>query len=345
MFGSATIMRHFLFLLLPCLDVCGVQGASDFRICAFNLQHFGESKAKKQDVMQMYVKIISRCDVILLQEVRDNREKALPQLLERLNRYDLYHDYKAVASERLGRSETYQEQYVFVYRTDTVTVTGQYQYRDNRPGHVDAFSREPFVVRFKAPKTAIKEFVLIPQHTSPANVSKELDALYFVLQHVRKMWKTENVMLLGDFNADCNYLSKRSRTKLPLFTDKSLFWLMPEKTDTTVRETTSCAYDRIVVHGDTFAKAVVPFSAKPFNFQMEYRLSEEEALKVSDHYPVEVLLKNNASQVCFSLLLVLLLFIFRPGRQGKLSNFTEDLLISCNDLYAGSIHLASVIII
>ncbi|XP_019746997.1 deoxyribonuclease-1-like 1 isoform X3 [Hippocampus comes] len=300
-------MRHIFLLLLPYLDVCGIQAAANLRVCAFNLQHFGESKAKKQDVMQTYAKIITRCDVCLLQEVRDNRQKALPQLLEHLNKYDLQHEYKAVASERLGRSETYQEQYVFVYRANKVTVTGQYQYPDDKPGDVDAFSREPFVVRFKAPKTAIKEFVLIPQHTSPANVSKELDALYDVLQHVRRRWKTENIMLLGDFNADCAYLSKRSRGKLRLFRDNNLFWLMPEKTDTTVRDSTSCAYDRIVVHGDTLANAVVPFSAKPFNFQMEYRLSEEEALKVSDHYPIEVLLKNNASKVSFSLFLVSLL--------------------------------------
>lgn len=40
-----------------------------------------------------------------------------------------------------------------VCRTGTVTVTGQYQYPDDKPGDVDAFAREPFVVRFKAPKT------------------------------------------------------------------------------------------------------------------------------------------------------------------------------------------------
>ena len=39
--------------------------------------------------------------------------------------------------------------------------------------------------------SAIKEFVLIPQHTTPTNTTKELDALYDVLQHVKKMWKTE----------------------------------------------------------------------------------------------------------------------------------------------------------
>lgn len=40
----------------------------------------------------------------------------------------------------------------YAFRTDTVTLTGQYQYPDNKPGDVDAFSREPFVVRFKASK-------------------------------------------------------------------------------------------------------------------------------------------------------------------------------------------------
>lgn len=294
-------MRSFTLLLLPFLTgVCDVAGSSDFRICAFNVQSFGDSKSQKSSVMLTLTRIIARCDVSLLQEVRDSQQRALPRLLERLNRYDTDHVYDAVASERLGRSESYQEQYVFVYRTGTVKVTGQYQYPDDQPGDVDAFSREPFVVRFTAPKTAIKEFVLIPQHTTPTNTTKELDALYDVLQHVKKMWKTEDVMLLGDFNADCGYLAKKNRKNVRLITERSLFWLIPDKVDTTVRSSTSCTYDRIVVHGERFARAVVPFSAKPFNFQMEYRLTEEQALEVSDHYPVEVLLKGDANKNLFS---------------------------------------------
>ncbi|KAI3356919.1 hypothetical protein L3Q82_003350 [Scortum barcoo] len=290
---TLSAMRSSSLLLLSVLvGVCGVEAASDFKICAFNLQHFGESKSKKTNVMHTLVRIISRCDVCLLQEVRDSKGKAVPDLLDQLNRYDLAHKYEAVSSGRLGRSESYQEQYVFVHRTDTVTVTGEYQYPDNRPGRVDIFSREPFVVRFKAPQTVIKEFVLIPQHTTPTNTTTELDALYDVLQDVRKMWKMENVMLLGDFNADCGYLAKKNRKLVRLITDKSLFWLIADETDTTVRSTTSCTYDRIVVHGETFARAIVPFSAKPFNFQVQYSLSEEQALEVSDHYPVEVQLKK-----------------------------------------------------
>ncbi|XP_068589802.1 deoxyribonuclease-1-like 1 [Cebidichthys violaceus] len=293
---SSSLLLFLTFLV----GVCDVQGASDFRICAFNLHHFGDSKSKKSNVMHNLARIIARCDVCLLQEVRDTQEKAVPLLLSRLNRYDPEHDYEAVSSERLGRSASYQEQYVFVYRTDTVSLTGQYQYPDDRPGDVDAFSREPFVVRFKAPKTDIREFVLIPQHTTPTNTTKELDALYDVLEHVKTMWKTENVMLLGDFNADCGYLAKKNRKNVRLLTKKNLYWLIPEKTDTTVRSTTSCTYDRIVVHGERFARAIVPFSASPFNFQMEYRLTEEQALEVSDHYPVEVLLKDIAYKVSFN---------------------------------------------
>lgn len=51
-------------------------------------------------------------------------------------------------------------------------------------------------------------------------------------------------MLLGDFNADCAYLSRRARAKLQLVTDTNLHWLIADKTDTTVRASTTCSYDR-----------------------------------------------------------------------------------------------------
>ncbi|CAN9515968.1 unnamed protein product [Ophioblennius macclurei] len=280
-----------LLLLFFFIGVSDAYEDSSFRICAFNLHNFGDSKSKKTDVMKILVKIITRCDICLLQEVRDSKGKALPELLNQIRSYDTRHKYEFVASERLGRTDSYQEQYVFIYRSDTVVLTGDYQYPDNLPGDVDAFSREPFVVRFKAVKTAIKEFVLIPQHTTPTNTTKELDALYDVLLHMRKRWKTENMMLLGDFNADCGYLAKKNRKNVRLITDTDLVWLIPENTDTTVRSSTSCSYDHIVVFGTTFNQAIVPSSAGAFDFQKEYSLTEEQALDVSDHYPVEVLLR------------------------------------------------------
>ncbi|KAF7210569.1 transcript variant X2 [Nothobranchius furzeri] len=279
-----------IFLLLFLLTVADAQRSSEFRICAFNLHHYGDSKSRKSDVMLTLARasVTTRSPVLLL------------------FRYDSTSSYQHVSSERLGRSESYQEQYVFIYRTETVTVTDLYQYPDDLKGDEDAFSREPFVVRFKAPRTGqvsglsglpyrglflcfliesnvfsvIKEFVLIPQHTTPSNTTKELDALYDVLQRVKKMWRTENVMLLGDFNADCGYLAKKNRKNVRLITDKNLYWLIPDDSDTTVKLSTSCSYDRIVVNGETFNSAVVPSSAQPFNFQQEYGLTEEQTQNI-----------------------------------------------------------------
>ncbi|XP_064812224.1 deoxyribonuclease-1-like 1 isoform X2 [Oncorhynchus masou masou] len=178
-------------LLLFLLSLSGVKLISGFKICAFNVQSFGDSKSRNTEVMHTLIRIVSRCDVCLLQEVRDTKQKAIPLLITELNRHNSQNQYDYVASERLGRTPSYQEQYVFVFRIGSVTVTDQYQYSDMLPGDEDAFSREPFIIRLHTPKTAIRDFVLVPQHTTPTNATKEIDALYDVFLDVKKKWKTE----------------------------------------------------------------------------------------------------------------------------------------------------------
>ncbi|KAM9444763.1 deoxyribonuclease-1-like 1 [Clarias gariepinus] len=276
--------------LLFLVYLSGPLACHAFKICAFNVQSFGDSKAKDSSILSIVTQIVSRCDVCLLQEVRDHKKTAIPLLIDRLNKKQKY-DY--VSSERLGRTQIYQEQYVFVFRTDSVRLVDQYQYPDTQKGDEDAFAREPFIVRFRAPKTVIGEFVLIPMHTSPSNATKEIDELYDVFVDIRKRWKIEDIFFLGDFNAACGYVAKKNRKKIRLYSDTFL-WLIDDSQDTTVRTTTVCAYDRIVVHGESLRKAIVPLSARPFNFPNEYRISEEVALRVSDHYPIEVDLKTKS---------------------------------------------------
>ncbi|KAG7323060.1 hypothetical protein KOW79_012762 [Hemibagrus wyckioides] len=285
---SSTMIRPQSLLFLVYLS--GPLVCHAFKICAFNVQSFGGSKATDAAVLHTVTQIVARCDVCLLQEVRDQKKTAIPLLINRLNDYERVHHYDYVSSERLGRTPTYQEQYVFVFRADSVRLIDVYQYPDTQKGDEDAFAREPFIVRFQAPKTVIGEFVLIPMHTSPSNATKEIDELYDVFEDITRRWKTEDIMFLGDFNAACGYVAKKNRKKIRLYSDK-FSWLIDDKQDTTVRQTTDCAYDRIVVHGDSFLRAIVPFSAQPFNFASAYQIKEEEALRVSDHYPIEVELK------------------------------------------------------
>ncbi|XP_078520464.1 deoxyribonuclease-1-like [Lissotriton helveticus] len=262
---------------------------SAFKIGAFNIQIFGDTKMNKDSCSDVIVQILARYDIVVVQEVRDADLSAVTPLMEKLNSI-CNHNYDYVISDPLGR-QSHKEQYLFIYRPNTVSVVESYHYHDQSMySGVDVFSREPFVIKFHSTSTAIKEFVMVPLHAAPKDAVKELDALYDVYEDIINEWQTDNILFLGDFNSDCNYVRKGDWCKIRLRTDESFLWLIPDNMDTTVSHT-DCAYDRIVASGCEMKEAIVPGSAGVFNFQEVYGLTDEEALAISDHFPVEVDLK------------------------------------------------------
>ncbi|KAJ8017234.1 hypothetical protein DPEC_G00015690 [Dallia pectoralis] len=282
-------------LLVTCFVVIALwHTALSLKICAFNVQSFGEAKVHNRKVMGILIKILARCDLCLIQEVRDSKGEAIPTLVKDLNSFDKSHSYSYVESRRLGK-KTYKEQYVYIYRKDVLQVKEQYQHpklKGDGSNDTDVFSREPFIVRFYSPTTLVKDFVLVGQHTCPKMAMKEIDELYTVFKGICKKWKTDNVVILGDLNAACGYVTVKGFKAVRLRSDPKFCWLIGDEQDTTVRQKTHCAYDRIVVHGREMISGIVPDSAKPFNFKEQFSLTEEEALEVSDHFPVEVDLKS-----------------------------------------------------
>lgn len=104
---------------------------------------------------------------------------------------------------------------------------------------------------------------------------------------------TANGVILGDFNADCSYLSNSKYARLSLVNDSRFVWLINSTTDTTTSPS-ECSYDRIVVARD-IARFVVNGSAGVFRFDVEYGLDAEQTLLVSDHYPVEFSLQGQTT--------------------------------------------------
>uniref|UniRef100_A0A8C7UBL6 Deoxyribonuclease n=1 Tax=Oncorhynchus mykiss TaxID=8022 RepID=A0A8C7UBL6_ONCMY len=270
-------------LLLPLL-LLGIFGlCSSFKICAFNVQNFDDAKSANFRVMHTLTRVRLCLEGTKLKHFNYN------SIL-----YDAYH-YKYVASGVLGRTPQDQEQYVYLYRNETVELTAQYQYVDRKEGNAAVFSRDPFVVRFQAKETVIGDFSLIPLHTMASDAIKEIDKLYDVFEEIKMKWNTENVMFLGAFNAGCGHMTRQDKANIRLFSIPGFFWLIRDQVDTTVGDTTSCAYDRIVVHGERFLKTIKPYSAQVFNIANEYKLSKERVLEVSDHFPIEVELKTKSS--------------------------------------------------
>lgn len=54
----------------------------------------------------------------------------------------------------------------------------------------------------------------------------------------------QNVIILGDLNAACSYVTVKGWKAVRLRNDPRFHWLIGDEQDTTVREKTRCAYDR-----------------------------------------------------------------------------------------------------
>ncbi|XP_075623201.1 deoxyribonuclease-1-like 2 [Balearica regulorum gibbericeps] len=273
--GTVALALSLLAVALPCL------ATATLRVGAFNIQAFGDSKMSNEEVAGVIVSVLRRYDMVLVQEVRDSDLSAVTQLMEQLNSVSTS-PYNYEISDPLGR-DNYKEMYLFIYRTDVVSVVDTYQYEDPQ----DIFSREPFILRVSAPRTKVEEFVLVPLHSAPHDAVAEIDALYDVYLAIVSKWGTDNIMFLGDFNADCAYVQPSDWSAIRLRTSHVFKWLLPDGADTTVGKS-DCAYDRIVVCGAKLKRSIVPNSATVYNFQRAFQLEQEEALAVSDHYPVEV---------------------------------------------------------
>ncbi|KAJ8257951.1 hypothetical protein GJAV_G00191520 [Gymnothorax javanicus] len=277
-------------------EFCWYPFPAAMKIASFNVQRFGINKISNPNVLTTLVKIVSRYDIIVILEVVDVSGASVERFLTELNRANKKHHYTLRISTRLGRTR-YKEQFLFLYRDDLVNLVGSYQYEDSQLGDEDVFAREPYILRFRCMSTVLKDLVLIPVHTKPDDSEKELDELYDVFQSVKRKWKTDNIMILGDFNADGAYVTSKDMKSIRIRTDANFHWLIGDDVDTTANTGNEHTYDRIVVYGDDMLDAIVPNSAQPFNFQKAFKLTEEMALDVSDHYPVEVELKSESDGV------------------------------------------------
>lgn len=277
------ILAFYLsFLLSP---------VSSLRIGAFNVRVFGQSKAGKPDVMNTLSKIIRRYDIILIQEIRDSKGTAIQQLLDKVNRDSKTYSYGMVISDRVGRTSS-KEQYAFFYRNrsaDGIEIVSSYMYDDGDEAlGNDVFEREPFLVKFHVKPAVVKTFALGAIHVKPEQAVEEITKLGDVFNDAKSKFKTENVMVLGDLNAGCTYVPKKYWSKIPVRNNPAYHWLIGDEVDTTVKDSTDCAYDRFILTGAKFFEAVIRKSVRVFRFDKEYNLNETEALKVSDHYPIEM---------------------------------------------------------
>jgi hypothetical protein len=300
-----------ILLLALALGTC----ISAVRIGSFNLHQYGSKKAANPALTNTVAQIISDFDFAIIQEISDVSLKAPYVLHEALNKISSKNKYTMTLSPRVGRSNT-KEQYIFFNREakSGLEVVDSYIYEDTQ----DLFERPPFIGTFKVKKpgkSGVKLFSIMDVHLRP-------DKAYVELLHMRQVIEDfiENhpqyfdqsktsyqdaleqnvvgatidnkpslksnhpILIVGDFNADCSYISPKRQQTLRTIDFVDFHWVINNEVKTNTRQT--CTYDRILVNGDNFVKAIVPNSNTTVHFQQELGMTLDEALDISDHIPI-----------------------------------------------------------
>jgi endonuclease/exonuclease/phosphatase family metal-dependent hydrolase len=242
-------------------------------IASFNIQIFGKTKAEKQDVVDILADIGNDYDILAVQEFRDDTGEVIRYYLEQLNaeseRYDV------LFSERLGRS-TSKEQYAFYYDANKFEVLGDYIFEDIE----DVFEREPFLAHFKS-REGNFDFVLVNIHTKPDDAESEINALASVVEEAKQHFNEQDILVLGDFNADGSYFNEES--DYTALETGEYSWLICDDLDTTVAQSDN-TYDRIVATQEIMEDFAEAAGVRYYN--EEFGLTPEETKAVSDHFPV-----------------------------------------------------------
>lgn len=245
-------------------------------VSSFNIQTFGEKKIANRTIAERLATLIRQFDVVAIQEVRATDQTVIPQLLQYINANGGRYDY--ILGPRLGRTVS-KEQYCFIYDTNRI-VSGpnaSYTVEDR----ADLLHREPLVGRFvtRVPQGYRPySFSLMNIHTDPDEVKLELPVMHTVLQAVREYeWATageDDVLMMGDLNAAPKIFGNLA--KVP-----GIYWVIREETTNTRRTQIydNILFDRGLTNEFTGRAGVLDMAEM-------FRISTEEALKLSDHLPI-----------------------------------------------------------
>lgn len=254
--------------------------SSSLKIATWNVENFGKSKATDPSRISVIADKISGYDIVAIQEVSNIHEMVDPGCSRNFDSKD-HTNYGLIKKslESLLPSEygiiispqVKDERYMYVYNTSKVRLDEAYVIDDNKekgelcdPTQEGLMHRQPYVAHFTFGNF---DFALMSVHTSPSSNLEELVGLDMFYRRVLNGTEQE-VIILGDLNADCSYLSQEDKIALREFK-----WIVDDSEDTTVSKT-DCAYDRFVLS---------PSLEKSY---LRYGIDRNVSDDVSDHYIV-----------------------------------------------------------
>jgi endonuclease/exonuclease/phosphatase family metal-dependent hydrolase len=220
--------------------------AEDVSIASFNIRVFGQTKVGKPELRAYLAEIVRKFDIVAIQEIKDVSQRTPAVFLDEVNSTGRNYDY--LLSPRTGQEpddQDSQEQYAYYFDEDRIEPVGEDGLFDDSAE--DLFQREPYTARFRVKGTPCT-LTVTSIHTRPESAVDEIAGLHTVYLDLLQRYPEENHhLILGDFNAGCDYASPAELDTLEI-RGAEYHWIVPDSADTNVSPGTACAYDRLVAN-------------------------------------------------------------------------------------------------
>jgi deoxyribonuclease-1-like protein len=245
-----------------------------FRMATFDLGGLDENKLGSLRISDVLVRLLPRFDLIALEGIRGKNQGVLVRLVEQLSAASgRQYTFATCPTQRRDGVEHYS---AFVFDRAALEVDHSTVHFVDDP--LGRFRHRPLVGAFRVrgidPSLAFT-FILIAVDANPDNPGPELDLLADVVRAVRKKMPGEDdIIILGDFQADDNHLGGLNGI-LGITAAIS-------GTPTTTRGTQladNILFDR---------RATVEFTgrAEVVDLIREFDLTTDQAREISEHLPV-----------------------------------------------------------
>lgn len=244
------------------------------RIGTFNIQAFDLIKVEKPHVLDIVARIGREFDVLAVQEIQTEADDVLPRIVRLMNK-TAQGSYDFAIGPRVGPHDD-RIQYGFIFNRKTIQIDRSELYTVDDPD--DLLTYEPFVAWFRAigPREAEAfTFSIVNLRIDPTTAAQELDIVDDLMFAVREDGRGEDdVILAGSFTAGPGSLGDVDRLSDVGFAVVNV----PTDVNAT-RALDNLAFQKSATEEFTGNSGV-------FDFLREYNLSLDEAIEVSEHFPV-----------------------------------------------------------
>ncbi|MDC7127369.1 MAG: endonuclease/exonuclease/phosphatase family protein [Spirochaetales bacterium] len=284
--NATTKLAIIIFLILSIPNIIVANDTDQtIKVASFNVNVLGTTKIGRHNTLEVLADIATRFDILAMQEVGSNSSKSSYETCEKI--------LKSYVSEvnNIAGTEMYAfihgDQYAYIYRTDKIELISYEIYSGNQD-----FVYPPLIAEFESIDGNL-DFTIITIHTSPSFAAFEIPALYTSVSELIEQYSEEDVVCLGDFNADGDYYIEGQYDSLVLNGFDGYITGIPNSADTTVASN-DYTYDRIQMTSSMSSDYTNNWGVLIFKDYYDVTICEGSdtrkgtELALSDHYPVWV---------------------------------------------------------